>query len=123
MNNPGGFTNATVAAGLGAPVQCVSATAGDFDNDMWVDLYLACRTGASNIPNILYHNNGDGTFTAVPDAGGAAGPVGIAIGSGAGTADSVISGDYDVGDKRYHKHSDDDNVGHQRYHYHISPRR
>ncbi len=96
MNNPGGFTDATIASGLGAPVQCVSATAGDFDNDMWVDLYLACRTGASNIPNILYHNNGDGTFTAVPDAGGAAGPVGIAIGSGAGTADSVISGDYDV---------------------------
>ena len=29
---------------------------------MDVDLYLACRTGASNIPNILYENLGDGTF-------------------------------------------------------------
>ena len=96
INNGSGFSDNTVAAGLGAPIQCVSATAGDFDNDMWVDLYLACRTGASNIANILYHNNGNGTFTAVPDAGGAAGPIGIAMGSGAGTADSVISGDYDV---------------------------
>ncbi len=96
MNNPGGFTDATVAAGLDALVQCGSVTAGDFDNDMWVDLYLACRTGASNIPNILYHNNGNGTFTAVPDAGGAAGPVGLAIADGAGTADSVVSADYDV---------------------------
>jgi hypothetical protein len=96
MNSPGGFTDGTVAAGLDAPVQCASVTAGDFDNDMWVDLYLACRTGASNIPNILYHNNGNGTFTAVPDAGGAAGPVGLAIADGAGTADSVVSADYDV---------------------------
>ena len=96
MNNPGGFVDRTVAAKLDAPVQCASVTAGDFDNDMYVDLYLACRTGASNIPNILYHNNGDGTFTAVPDAGGAAGPVGLAIADGAGTADSVVSADYDV---------------------------
>ena len=96
MNQPGGLVDQTVAAGLAAPVQCVSVVAGDFDNDMYVDLYLACRTGASNIANILYHNNGDGTFTAVPDAGGAAGPTGLAIADGVGTADSVIVGDYDV---------------------------
>jgi len=96
MNHPGGFADETVAAGLATPVQCASVTAGDFDNDMWVDLYLACRTGASNIANILYHNNGNGTFTAVPNAGGAAGPIGLAIADGAGTADSVVSGDYDV---------------------------
>ncbi len=96
LNKPGGFVDGTVAAKLDAPVQCASVTAGDFDNDMYVDLYLACRTGASNIPNILYHNNGDGTFTAVPDAGGAAGPVGLAIADGAGTADSVVTADYDV---------------------------
>ena len=59
---------------------------------MDVDLYLACRTGASNIPNILYENLGNGTFRQVADAGGAAGPVGIAVASGAGTADSVVSG-------------------------------
>jgi hypothetical protein len=96
MNHASGFTDETVAAGLGTPVQCSSVTAGDFDNDMYVDLYLACRTGASNIANILYHNNGNGTFTAVPNAGGAGGPIGLAIADGAGTADSVVAGDYDV---------------------------
>jgi hypothetical protein len=95
VNHNGSFKDETAAAHLDAPVQCASVTAGDFDNDMWVDLYLACRTGASNIPNILYHNNGDGTFTAIPDAAGAAGPVGLAIADGVGTADSAITADYD----------------------------
>ena len=95
MNHNGTFVDETVAAHLDAPVQCGSVTAGDFDNDMYVDLYLACRTGASNIANILYHNNGDGTFTAVPNAGGAAGPIGLAISDGVGTADSVVTADYD----------------------------
>jgi hypothetical protein len=96
LNLPGGFTDRTVQAGLDAPVQCVSATPGDFDNDGDVDLYLACRTGASNLPNILYENLGNGAFQAVPNAGGATGPVGIAFASGAGTADSVVSADYDL---------------------------
>jgi hypothetical protein len=95
MNHGGTFVDETVAAHLDAKIQCGSVTAGDFDNDMYVDLYMACRTGASNIANILYHNNGDGTFTAIPNAGGAAGVIGLAIGDGAGTADSVVSGDYD----------------------------
>ena len=95
MNRPASYVEETVRAGLDAPVSCVSATAGDFDNDMDVDLYLACRTGASNIANILYENLGNGTFQKASSFG-AAGPVGLAIASGAGTADSVISGDYDV---------------------------
>ena len=95
MNVNGKFVDETVAAHLDAPVQCGSVTAGDFDNDMYMDLFLVCRTGASNIVNILYHNNGDGTFTAVPNAGGAAGPVGLAISDGVGTADSVVTADYD----------------------------
>lgn len=95
-NYSGGFIDETVRAGLDTPVQCVSAAAGDFDNDMDVDLYLACRTGASNIPNILLENLGNGTFRRVADAGGAAGPVGVAVASGSGTADSVVTADYDV---------------------------
>jgi hypothetical protein len=95
MNRNGTFVDETVAAHLNAAVQCGSVTAGDFDNDMYVDLYLACRTGSSNIANILYHNNGNGTFTAVTNAGGAAGPIGLAISDGAGTADSAVTADYD----------------------------
>ena len=96
INQVGAFADETVAAGLAAPVQCSSVTAGDFDNDMYVDLYLACRTGASNIANVLYHNNHNGTFTMVPSAGGAAGPIGLALTNNAGAADSVVTGDYDV---------------------------
>lgn len=96
MNYSGGFIDETSRANLDVPIQCVSATAGDFDNDRDVDLYLACRGAAENLPNILYENLGDGTFRAVPDAGGARGPVGIAVRSGAGTADSVVTADYNV---------------------------
>jgi hypothetical protein len=96
MNRSGGFIDDTVRAGLDAPVQCVSAVPGDFDNDMDVDLYLACRTGASNLENVLYENLGDGTFRRVAGAGGATGPVGVAVASGAGTADTVAVADYDV---------------------------
>jgi hypothetical protein len=96
MNRSEGYVDTTVAAGLGTPIQCVSATPGDFDNDGDVDLYLACRTGARNISNVLYENRGDGVFTDVANAGGAAGPVGIAVASGAGTADSVANADYDL---------------------------
>ncbi len=95
-NYSGGFVDETARAGLDALVHCVSASAEDFDNDMDVDLYLACRTSASNIPNILYENLGDGTFRQVAGAGGATGPVGIAVASGAGTADTVVTGDYNV---------------------------
>ncbi len=95
-NTTTGFSDTTITAGLDAAIQCVSATAGDYDNDMDVDLYLACRTGVSNIENILYENQGDGSFLAVAGAGGAAGPVGTAITSGSGTADTVVGADYDV---------------------------
>ena len=95
-NYSGGFVDETVRAGLDTPVQCVSVTTGDYDNDMDLDLYLACRTGASNIANILYQNQGDGTFVPVANAGGAAGQVGIAVASGAGTADTAVTADYDV---------------------------
>jgi len=37
----------------------MTATAADFDGDGWTDIYVACDSTAS----ILYHNNGDGTFT------------------------------------------------------------
>jgi len=42
---------------------------GDFDNDGWLDLYVAeANDGLNGLPDKLYQNNGDGTFTDV-DAG------------------------------------------------------
>lgn len=96
MNRDGGYIDNTVNAGMDHNIQCVSATVGDYDNDRDLDLYLACRTGASNLQNRYYDNQGDGTFQLVPNAAGAGGAVGSNITDGAGVADSTISLDYDV---------------------------
>lgn len=94
MNAGGAFNEATAGSGLDEMMSCVSAVAGDFDNDMDMDLYIACRTGASNIINRYYDNDGTGRFTLVPNAGGAGGPIGTNVADGAGTADSVVTADY-----------------------------
>jgi hypothetical protein len=86
----------TVAnAGFSSALRCQSAVSGDFDNDMDEDLFLACTGGARNLPNRLFRNNGNGTFTEISNAGGAAGRVGPAVGTQAGTSESVVTADYD----------------------------
>src|SRR5437870_10430360 len=47
----------------------MGVAAGDYDGDGWVDLYIT-----SYGRNILYHNNGNGTFTDVTDQAGVAAP-------------------------------------------------
>jgi enediyne biosynthesis protein E4 len=41
------------------PVYAFTPVAADFDGDGWIDIYVACDT----TPNLLFMNNGDGTFT------------------------------------------------------------
>jgi enediyne biosynthesis protein E4 len=55
----GDFEDVTQKAGLeGAHMDfCFGVAAGDFDNDGHTDLFI-CNAG----PNVLYRNNGDGTF-------------------------------------------------------------
>ncbi len=65
-----------------------SVVAGDFDNDMDVDLYVVRSSSISNFPNHLYENRGDGTFVQLAGAGGAAG-------STQGRGQSVTMADYD----------------------------
>ena len=40
-----------------------TASWGDYDNDGWLDLYVSNSGG--DLKNLLYHNNGDGTFTKI----------------------------------------------------------
>jgi len=62
-NHDGTFTNVTDRAGIApGPSHGNSATWWDFDGDGWPDLYVANDFA---IPDALYHNNHDGTFTDV----------------------------------------------------------
>jgi enediyne biosynthesis protein E4 len=58
----GTFLNVTDKAGITLHTRSHSATWWDYDNDGWPDLYVAYDYG---VPDSLYHNNRDGTFTDV----------------------------------------------------------
>jgi enediyne biosynthesis protein E4 len=97
-NGDGTFTDATSAAGLGLYTQYLGwgTMFLDFDNDGWPDLILvnghvypevdSQHLGSSyKEPRILYHNNGDGTFSDVSSSAGsgitaAASSRGLAVG-------------------------------------------
>ena len=114
-NGNGTFTDVTKRAGVAGGGWSTSAGFFDYDNDGKLDLFV-CRylkwTFQNNrfcgenkpglraychpdnfegITNILYHNNGDGTFTDVSEAAGIANPEGKSLG--------VAFADYD-GDGR-----------------------
>jgi hypothetical protein len=82
-NGDGTFTDATSSAGLGLYTQYLGwgTMFFDFDNDGWPDLILANghvypevdsqHLGSSfKEPRILYHNNGDGTFSDISASAG-----------------------------------------------------
>lgn len=98
-NGDGTFTNVTKSAGLGGDsLWATGAAFGDYDGDGWGDLFVShyvdfhlndmaafgssetCRymgidvqcgpRGLKGSPDILYHNNHDGTFTDVSDRAG-----------------------------------------------------
>ncbi len=75
----GFFTDVTASAGLQDSMQTTAAAWVDYNNDGWLDLYV-CNygnvNGAGEQPNVLYKNNGDGTFTDVTLAAGLSGGVG-----------------------------------------------
>ena len=73
-NGDGTFTDVTQSAGVSCSQNTSSVSVGDFDNDGYWDLYLGIHLGQLSQPaNILFKNNGDGTFTNVTTAAGVAG--------------------------------------------------
>ncbi len=78
-NGDGTFTDVTDLAGVAEPMGTHGVVFADFDNDGWLDIYAA---GGSYIPekhhqcvhqdhpDILYRNNGDGTFTNLTQTAG-----------------------------------------------------
>ena len=71
-NGDGTFTDVTDKAGVACGQMGnfgMGAAAADFDGDGWQDLYVT-NYGT----NVLFHNNGNGTFTNVTDKAGVAAP-------------------------------------------------
>jgi len=71
QNADGSFSDATERAGLSGMPQgyySMGVAVGDYDNDGFEDIYVTGFGG-----NILYHNNGDGTFTDVTRKAGVLG--------------------------------------------------
>jgi type IX secretion system substrate protein/ASPIC/UnbV protein/VCBS repeat protein len=66
------FTDVTVAAGFSAldVLYTYGAAFGDYNNDGFLDVFISNKDDNKIIPNQLYKNNGNGTFTDVSiDAG------------------------------------------------------
>lgn len=83
-NDGGTFTDVTAEAKLSAPFNSNAACWADYDNDGFVDLFVACEKQ----PNRLYHNRRDGTFEDVAKRAGV-------DGSGAGFTKGATWIDYD----------------------------
>ena len=69
-NGDGTFTDVSQKAGILAPGgrYGLGVVAADFDNDGWIDIYVAC----DQTPSLLYRNKHDGTFEERGDAAGVA---------------------------------------------------
>ena len=69
-NGNGTFTDVSEASGIAKTdaYYCLTALTGDFDNDGWPDIYVAC----DSTPSLLFHNNHDGTFTEIAVEAGVA---------------------------------------------------
>ncbi len=83
------FKQVTRESGVGDDGMGLGVACADFDNDGFVDIYV------NNYgPNVLYHNNGDGTFTDVTHAAGVSN--GSLVGAGAAFFDMEADGDLDL---------------------------
>ncbi len=85
-NGDGSFTDVSAPSGIARAdgYYCFMPVTLDFDGDGWSDIYVACDA----TPNILYHNQGDGTFadigmesgTALSEDGQEQAGMGVAVG-------------------------------------------
>lgn len=94
-NDGGAFVDVTQSAGLNHPSLPMGANFGDIDEDGWLDIYLGTCSPSfeSQMPNVMYRNNGDGTFA---DVTYTAGFGHLQKGHGVSFADLDRDGDSDV---------------------------
>ncbi|WP_431109490.1 FG-GAP-like repeat-containing protein [Winogradskyella poriferorum] len=71
QNNNNSLTDVTTSSGLPVPnIFTYGSSWGDYNNDGYLDVFLSNRDVNFQIPNYLFKNNGDGTFTNVSDVTG-----------------------------------------------------
>jgi hypothetical protein len=108
----GTFTNVAMASSLMQGLVTCPLGPGwvDYNNDGWLDLFVADTCGSGPNGSGLFHNNGDGSFTPVPAAGLASYGFGV---NGAAWADYDNDGYPDLffgagpgGDLLYHNNGD-----------------
>ncbi len=106
-NGDGTFSDVTEAAGVGCKLWSLGATFLDYDRDGWLDLYVGNYLqydpnyknyyagdafpgplAYAGQADILYHNNGDGTFEDVTKKAGVFNPQGRAMGVGSADIDN-----------------------------------
>ena len=94
-NGDGTFTDVSEASGVGQkPGNGLGVVTFDYDNDGWQDIFIA----NDNMPNFLFHNNRDGTFTETAYLAGVAvsGDGHSEAGMGVDAADTTGSGRMDL---------------------------
>ena len=94
-NGDGTFTDVSQASGVGLkPGNGLGVVTFDYDNDGWQDIFIA----NDNMPNFLFHNNRDGTFTETAYLAGVAvsGDGHSEAGMGVDAADTTGSGRMDL---------------------------
>jgi hypothetical protein len=77
------------------PIAAMNAVAGDFDNDMDLDIFILGSGDAGKTANLLLLNNGKGEFDVVRHAGGASGWL-VGVGDSVTTADIDVDGFLDL---------------------------
>jgi hypothetical protein len=111
-NGDGTFTEAGLAAGLAVASDTFGVAWGDYDNDGYLDCYLASATG---IRDWLLHNNGDGTFTDVAATAGMAADTRVGVGVAWADFDSdgwldLYVGNIDTGNQPFLYHNNGNGV-------------
>jgi|GEM_PF-1223835 len=92
----GTFVEVGATAGVADPQDCRSADWGDYDNDGYLDLFVQTAGHyGNNAPDLLYHNNGNGTFTNLAVEAGVSGTL-DGYGWGAAWADYDNDGFLDL---------------------------
>ena len=88
-NRHGAFTRITIDAIANEPGSWQGCAWADYDNDGNLDV-IVIRSDQDVAQAVLYQNNGDGTFTRMPDD-----TIGGIVGAGAGNSQGPAWADYD----------------------------